>query len=151
MAKQNGPAVKAKPFFTGYIKLTALSCSRFVSGIQWAYKFIVMLISECPIISCSVLGGIPLSMHLVTNVSRNAWTVNFSIPAASQILLISSFTMDDFRIFPRGLLNIVSVRFSSFPNSCSVINLCCSMALLASSVIGISLLPAAVFVSSPIL
>lgn len=107
MAKQNGPAVKAKPFFTGYIKLTALSCSHFVSGIQWAYKFIVMLISECPIISCSVLGGIPLSMHLVTNVSRNAWTVNFSIPAASQILLISSFTMDDFRIFPRGLLNIV--------------------------------------------
>ena len=72
VAKQNGPAVKAKPFFTGYIKLTALSCSRFVSGIQWAYKFIVMLISECPIISCNVLGGIPLSMHLVANVSRNA-------------------------------------------------------------------------------
>ena len=107
VAKQNGPAVKAKPFFTGYMKLTALSCSRFVSGIQWAYKFIVMLISECPIISCNVLGGILLSMHLVANVSRNAWTVNFSIPAASQILLILSFTMDDFRIFPRGLLNIV--------------------------------------------
>lgn len=71
-AKQNGPAVKAKPFFTGYMKLTALSCSRFVSGIQWAYRFIVMPISECPIISCSVLGGIPLSIHLVANVSRNA-------------------------------------------------------------------------------
>lgn len=71
-AKQNGPAVKAKPFFIGYMKLTALSCSRFVSGIQWAYRFIVIPISECPIISCNVLGGIPLSMHLVANVSRNA-------------------------------------------------------------------------------
>ncbi len=61
-------------FYTTYLIFS--TSSRINSSVACTYKSIVTLIVECPSIACRTFGCIPLSIHLVAKVCRNACIYN---------------------------------------------------------------------------